>query len=261
MSKDSYWFKHDSTAGRGTRLRKIAFIYGHWGKGIYWDVIEMLRDQSDYKYECDEFSLKMLADLIGCKDEGKFINWFKDCVKFELFCVENGYFFSEVLVENMARWESSKINGSKGGRPKGKKPKKNLTNNPNETQTKPKRNQTINLNETIIEENSIEDNSTLKKEKTKKEKIDGFLNWFNLQKKEHTGTIGKFKGLSSTDVNNLFKLLKNYNYKDFEEAIPKMFANEWAKETNNLTPTHFLRNDNFNKYLNAEIKKEIIGLG
>lgn len=139
-----------------------------------------------------------------------------------------------------------------------KKVGKDLTN-PTSVESVQQRstNPTVNVNDNV----NVNVINNSKKEKTKKEKIDGFLNWFNLQKKIHTGTIGKFKGLSSTDVNNLFKLLKNYNYKDFEDAIPKMFANEWAKETNNLTPTHFLRNDNFNKYLNAEIKKEIIGLG
>lgn len=151
--------------------------------------------------------------------------------------------------------DKQRVNGAKGGRPK--KPKK--TEKTQAFFEKPKKADSVSVSVNVND--SVSDTINRRKEKTKKEKIDGFLNWFNLQKKKHTGTIGKFKGLSSTDVNNLFKLLKNYNYKDFEDAIPKMFANEWAKETNNLTPTHFLRNDNFNKYLNAEIKKEIIGLG
>ena len=148
MAKDSYWFRHDSTAGRGTRMRKMAFIYSHWGKGVYWDVIEMLRDQENYKFPCTDFDLKMLADLIGCKDETKFINWFNDCVKFGLFKVEGEEFFSEILCTNMKRWETSKANGKKGGRPPKQKPKKNLDDN-----------LTNNLSETIIEEDSIEDNS------------------------------------------------------------------------------------------------------
>lgn len=113
MAKDSYWFKHDSTAGRGTRMRKMAFIYGHWGKGIYWDVIEILRDQSDYKFELDNESLRLLSDLIGCKDEQKFINWFNDCVRLDLLQVSDNYFYSQVLCENMGVWESKKTNGSK----------------------------------------------------------------------------------------------------------------------------------------------------
>lgn len=79
-----------------------------------------------------------------------------------------------------------------------------------------------------------------------------FLDWFNNQKKKFTGKNGNFKGLSKTDVNNLKKLMKDYNQDDFNNAIPSLFSNQWAKDTNNLTPTHFLRVDNFNKYLNQD---------
>ena len=85
MGKDSYWFRHDSTSGRGLKIRKIQHIYGHWGKGIYWDVIEVLREQDNYQYECDDPSLNMLSDLIGCSDHEKFFRWFNDCLNYGLF--------------------------------------------------------------------------------------------------------------------------------------------------------------------------------
>lgn len=115
--KDSYWFKHDSSAGRGLRMRKMAHIHGHWGKGIYWDVIEILRDQSNYSFEADDHSLRMLSDLIGCKDADKFIEWFNDCIKNDLLTINKGRFYSEVLCKNMGNWETKKANGSRGGRP------------------------------------------------------------------------------------------------------------------------------------------------
>lgn len=142
MAKDSYWFKHDSTAGRGTRMRKMAFIYGHWGKGIYWDVIEILRDQDGYCFDKDETSIQMLCDLIGCKDPIRFENWFNDCIKINLLQVKDDKFYSEVLIENMGVWEIKKINGSKGGRPK-------------KTETKPKRNQRHNRNDNLNETKGI----------------------------------------------------------------------------------------------------------
>lgn len=123
MSKDAYWFKHDSTSGRGLRMRKMAHVYGHWGKGIYWDVIEILRDQSNYCFDSDEVSLQMLADLIGCKDEPKFLSWFNDCVKFELFKIQKNKFYCEVLCVNMEVWETKKGNG---GKPKTKRIKSEI---------------------------------------------------------------------------------------------------------------------------------------
>lgn len=116
MAKDSFWFKHDSSAGRGLRMRKMAFIYGHWGKGIYWDVVEVLRDQDGYMFSHDETSLLMLCDIIGCKDSTKFISWFNDCLNLGLFEKDEKHFFSAVLCENMDTWESKKHNGSQGGR-------------------------------------------------------------------------------------------------------------------------------------------------
>ena len=139
--------------------------------------------------------------------------------------------------------DKQRVNGKKGGRPK-----KNPTLS-EETQPfleKPKKADSVNDSVSVNE-------SDTNKQKTKKEKIEGFLKWFNSQKKVHTGTLGKFKMLTKTDENNLFKLLKVYNHKDFKEAIPKMYASNWAKENQMFTPTHFLRNDNFNKYLNQEL--------
>ena len=80
MSKDSYWFRHDSSAGRTLKMRKMSHIYGHEGKGMYWDVVEVLRDQDGYQFNSDDSSLNLLADLIGCKDEIRFYNWFQDCL-------------------------------------------------------------------------------------------------------------------------------------------------------------------------------------
>jgi hypothetical protein len=162
MSKDSYWFRHDSTAGRGLKMRKIAHIYGHWGKGVYWDVVEMLRDTEDYEYDNDEFDLKMLADLIGCKDIEKFINWYQDAIKFGLLEERENKFYSPALKSVMGVWESKKINGSKGGRPKKvlteNKPNKNL----NKSESKP--NSKANQNHNRIEHNSIEYNSINKED-------------------------------------------------------------------------------------------------
>lgn len=112
MSKDSYWFRHDSNAGRGLRMRKIHHIYGHEGKGFYWDVVEVLRDQSGYKYPNNETDLQMLASIIGAKDESKFLNFVKDCIRFDLFSVKDNFLYCKVLTYNMKVWETKKRNAS-----------------------------------------------------------------------------------------------------------------------------------------------------
>jgi hypothetical protein len=76
-----------------------------------------------------------------------------------------------------------------------------------------------------------------------------FLSHFNERKKLKFGK-SNFKVLSKTDKNNLKQLL-GYSFKDFKTAIDVMLENEWAKSTNNQTPTHILRVENFNRYLSA----------
>ena len=146
MSKDSYWFRHDSSAGRTLKMRKMSHIYGHEGKGMYWDVVEVLRDQDGYQFNSDDSSLNLLADLIGCKDEIRFYNWFQDCLKLGLFEDDGVNFICPALTNNMEFWETKKANGAKGGRPK-----------KTETKPKPKPNQKHNRTEqNITEQNIIE---------------------------------------------------------------------------------------------------------
>lgn len=153
MSKDSYWFSHDSNAGRDIKLLKIQHIHSHWGKGVFWDVIEVLREQKDYKYPIDDSSLQILCGAIYCQDFTRFKNWFTDCVKVELFEIKDDLFFSNSLIRRMKKWEKQKKNGSK--------PKRSRI------EAKAKPNRSI-IEEDIIEEKSKEDNIT--------REVIGFLN-------------------------------------------------------------------------------------
>ena len=96
----------------------------------------------------------------------------------------------------------------------------------------------------------------LNKEQVTTISVETFLLWFNKKKELNNGVKGKFKVLTLTDENNLKKLLNSYNLKDFNYAIVNLFNSEWAKENNMITPSHFLRVENFNKYLNQEHKKQ-----
>jgi len=123
--KDSYWFRHDSSAGRGLKMRKMSHKFGHEGKGLYWDVVEILRDTNEYKFERNNESLELLCDIVGFKDESRFLVWFDYCLKVGLFDFDDDYFWCAPLVSNMKNWESKKANGAKGGRGNKAKPKAN----------------------------------------------------------------------------------------------------------------------------------------
>jgi len=216
--KDSYWFKHDSSAGRALKMRKMSHIHGHWGKGVYWDVIEVLREQAGYAFDYDDSSLQMLSDLIGCKDEARFITWMRDCIKIGLLYKEGNKFFSSILRENMEVWEKQKRNGSQ---PKAKR--------------KP--------NGSIRVEESIEDKSNTY--------VD-FLSVF----RTITGKAVRGDDKSKRQMKALEKL--GHTIADFEKAIKNCYKDEYHVQNRKyLTPEFITRPDKFQKFLFAEDKPEI----
>lgn len=50
IKKDAYWFSHDSNAKDDPKSMKLIDQLGLEGYGIYWVLIEVLRDQADFRY-------------------------------------------------------------------------------------------------------------------------------------------------------------------------------------------------------------------
>jgi hypothetical protein len=101
------------------------------------------------------------------------------------------------------------------------------------------------------EEQEEEQEEDVKEEKSKKVDVKGFIEWFNNMKLKYDGSIGKFKGISDRDKNNLHKL-KNLKYDstEWEHAFKMMCKSQWVKDNKMVIPSHFLANDNFQRYLN-----------
>jgi hypothetical protein len=89
-----------------------------------------------------------------------------------------------------------------------------------------------------------------KKKQTFEEQVNAFLGWFNQMMLKRKGKLGRFNKLSKPDRNNFKEVRDAYEFKDFEIAFNNMYKNQWAHDTGNLTPTHFLKLSNFNRYLN-----------
>ena len=51
------YFPHDSNARYDNKIRRLRKVFGVEGYGIYWMLIETLRDQEDYKYAIDDIDL------------------------------------------------------------------------------------------------------------------------------------------------------------------------------------------------------------
>lgn len=83
-----------------------------------------------------------------------------------------------------------------------------------------------------------------------------FIDWFNAQFIPVLNRKGKFNSMTATDRNNLIALKESYpNAYDWEHAFTVMTQSEWVIENNMATIAHFLRHDNFTKYVNQQIKQ------
>ena len=103
MSKDAYYFPHDSNARHDPKIVAMTAVYGMAGYGYYWAIIEILREQKDYLYPLDtKYAYNSLAReaLTSIETIDMFI---RDCVQeFELLEIGDGGLYSESLNNRMA---------------------------------------------------------------------------------------------------------------------------------------------------------------
>lgn len=104
--KDAYYFPHDSNAKNDPKILAMLSVYGMQGYGWYWVIIEMLREQNDYKMDiCGKYSFNAFAMQMLCDAETaeKFI---MDCInEFKLFESDGNYFWSNSLIRRMKNKE------------------------------------------------------------------------------------------------------------------------------------------------------------
>lgn len=95
MSKDAYYFSHDSNARNDEKILSLRIKHGWEGYGLYWAIVEKLREATDYtlltNYNVISFDLRADSSVIK-----SIIN------DFGLFVVEEDCFYSESLMDRMA---------------------------------------------------------------------------------------------------------------------------------------------------------------
>lgn len=146
--KDAYYFSHDSSASRDIKMLKLKHKHGWEGIGLFWAIVETLRESTDYQFQSDEASIELLSTILGI-DNAKLNLILNTCFEVGLFENNGTFFYSNSLNERMSEMNKRRENGYKngvlGGRPTETKPKQNPNHNPNhnpndnlnETQTKP----------------------------------------------------------------------------------------------------------------------------
>lgn len=97
--KDAYYFSHDSNARYDDKILEMRSEYGYEGYGVYWALIETLRDATNYKLEKEK--IKSLSIALGYSEK-KLVKIISDFIKkFKLFKENEKYFWSDSLLRRM----------------------------------------------------------------------------------------------------------------------------------------------------------------
>ncbi len=108
--KDAYYFTHDSNASQDVKIMRLRHAHNWAGYGIYWAIIEKLRDQKTYKLA--EKDIPLLAHSLHCD-----LDVMKSVIyDFDLFAIGDNEFYSNRLTESMEIYNSLKQKKIDGGR-------------------------------------------------------------------------------------------------------------------------------------------------
>ena len=223
MSKHTYFFTHDFNAHQDEKITLLLMELGYEAYGLYWRILEQLAQASDHKLKAN---VKLLAYTFNYQGDVSIIdNLIYD---FNLFCLEDEYFYSPSLNSRLNRLSEMKKKraeaGKKGGIAKALlKQKSSIAKAlPKQTSSTPLANSSIEYNrieynrieEDRIEQNRIEQDRT-KKEKDRCQKDDSlhsFQIWWNVYDKK-TGkekTFTKWKKLKQENQLKCLEVVEKY---------------------------------------------------
>lgn len=109
MSKDAYYFPHDSNARHDPKMVAMISVYGMQGYGHYWSIIEILREQKGYAYPLDtKYAYNSLASETQT-DVGTIKEFIGDCVnEFQLLSIGDDGLYSESLNNRMSKLDKKR---------------------------------------------------------------------------------------------------------------------------------------------------------
>lgn len=115
MDKDSFYFSHDCDARDDPKCMLLIEQLGLEGYGIFWVLIELLRQQPDYQYPVE--LIPVIARRYNTSTEKV-----KTVVEnYGLFHKEDGYFWSASLLRRMEKRERIRELAAEAGRASGQK--------------------------------------------------------------------------------------------------------------------------------------------
>ena len=113
--KDAFYFPHDSNARYDAKILELRAEYGWEGYGIYWAIIESLRDANIDNYKLPTRTLGGIA--LSMNLEKTFLIDFIDAlVEFDLLQKDEKHFWSDTLISRMEIREEKRQKRADAGR-------------------------------------------------------------------------------------------------------------------------------------------------
>jgi hypothetical protein len=114
MANAAYWFKHDTNAKDDHKIMLLMDQLGLEGYGIFWILIETLREQTEYRYPLAMLPILAKRYMTSAEKMRAVV------VNYELFDIfEDDHFASPALLRRMDAYdevlEKRRIAGAKGG--------------------------------------------------------------------------------------------------------------------------------------------------
>jgi hypothetical protein len=144
MGKDAYYFSHDSNAHKDPKILKLRAKHGWEGYGIYWALIETLREQNEYKWKASD---KQLLSFCFANGEGLINQVIDTCLDVGLLVIdEDDFIHSESLTRRMKIKEEISEKRREAGRKGGSKSKSQANAKQNVSKEKKEKESKVNKN-------------------------------------------------------------------------------------------------------------------
>jgi len=198
MSKDAYYFSHDSNARNDQRLMKVRMKYGMEGYGVYFGIIEILREQKDYTLTFDDID-SISFDLRVDKEK------IQDIVEnYDLFEIKgHSMFYSKSLKRRLECMDIKKKKRQKAGRLGGiasAKVKQKSTNAKALNNTKLNKTKVNDINKRML---LFKDSLQKHNNQYNKDTIENFFNYWSEPNKSNTKM--KFEQQATWDISRRLK--------------------------------------------------------
>ena len=194
MSKDAYYFSHDSNARNDQRIMKIRMKYGMEGYGIYFGIIEILREQEDYTLTFDDLESISFDLRVDIEKIEEIVS------NYNLFVIEGmSSFYSKSLTRRMERMEVIREKRSIAGKISGI--------------ARSRDKQTVNTSSTKFNnERKVKEikSKEIKSKDTISISFDNFWNLFDYKVGDKGKIIKKWESLSDSDRDKVMEHLPLY---------------------------------------------------